>query len=414
MFLRMYTLIRVSSVFMSLRKTRVWKTFNNHNMYAFVLKAILERRPLFSYFVMMLLYLIIFSMLYVTCSAIYNTIHPFHTALWVVSQTVLGSVFSDVSVSTVPTRILVMIAMFVGRFVIPSFQCGIINKVGFVSENEYKSFKHIKLLNSKEDKGNVYNIYFEKYIKYKMIKITKRNKPHKRIIRTNSKSTNDDNDLHKIWFYTYLLHERNKMKFNKEKYFSNVLATLRTNLTLNDFITYVKCNMHNDIKMLLCKYSYHFDTVYRYNAYFVESVPVLFATIVNVLQLSNQIANAVKLMNWTGCLFLIDNNDMLGKYKIIDKKVFDIKAREFFLKYKAHYVRKRNRKGGSVLRKTENLTVISGFEHFHLMYPFENNKMYSDDDEYDSEDYEEEDEYDYDMNNKDNSFIEESHGEGSN
>lgn len=359
-----------------------------------------SENPVLFYLIMLIVFFIFSSFIYSSTENFKDELLSMWEAFWVIEQTIMGIGYGDFYPYSIVSQVMCIIIVFLGKFFVASFQLSLIYCVSFNEEREIKAYHQIKLLDSKEDKSNSYNIYFENYIKYKMIKIKKLvldNLP----LEENEKTYNN---------YRKIMKLKNSVKVIKEKYFLRVLSTLRNDITVCDFISYVKHNMKCDVNSLLDKYLSVFSHMYKYNCVFVDTISSFYSNVTDVSFLSNKVANLSLIIYWTGCSFIIDNQSSINKYKIVSQNDFEVKLREFFLINKEKYItRSRTKKSGAtnhILRKgtrkgSDVISISSGFENFRFFPPFGNTSevnLYidSDDIEEDDDGEEEEEEYEED------------------
>lgn len=391
--LRLYTLIRLYRFAATLRLRRVWKMFKGRNIYSFIYKISSSESSVLFYFLMLIVFLFFSSFIYSSAENLKDELLSMWEAFWIIEQTIMGIGYGDFYPYSIVSQVMCIIIVFLGKFFVASFQLSLIYCVSFNEEREIKAYQQIKLLDSKEDKSNSYNIYFENYIKYKMIKV-KNLALDTLPLQENEKTYNN---------YMKMLKLKNSVKVIKEKYFLRVLSTLRNDITVCDFISYVKHNMECEVSSLLEKYLSVFMQMYKYNCAFVDTISSFYSNVTDVSSLSNKVANLALIVYWTGCSFIIDNQSSINKYKIASQSDFEVKLREFFLINKDKYLtRHRSKKSGTtshILRKTSRkgsdvISITSGFENFHFFPPFgstsEANMYIDSDDDIEDDDEEEE------------------------
>ena len=390
--IRLYVCLKLFRVIVDHRMRRMWKTYKNVNLYFFLYKSLLNQSSILLYIFINLFWLVLFMFLYKPSHDIYGDSISMVDSLWVVGQTVMGTGYGDFFPQTIPSQVLCVFIVYIGKYFMASFELAMIYSVNFKEEKEIKAYQQIKMIGNKEDKSNSYNIYFENYIKYKMMKV-------RNVCRNMLSLKGRIHDREKEYdSIRKLLVRRNKVKIIKERYFLRVLSTLRTETTVTDFISYVKTKMDSDANNLIDKYQLVFLNMYKYNCFFVDTISEYTSTVTDTFFLSNQIANLCFLIYWTGCTFNINNHSNINRNKIVDHKSFEIKLREFYLLFRDRVPRHKSKKSFAYFLKTriskssETGSVISGYNNMNWLIPFKTHTSYSSSDNFDFYDDEDDDE----------------------
>ena len=402
-FVRLYVIIRLLRFFFRYRMQRIWKLYKNKSMYIFMFKACLANNGIFFLTLMNFLIILVFMFVYKSAYNCYHDEISLMNAMWVIGQTMMGTGYGDFYPMSLSTQLVCIIVSFIGKFFMASLELNLLYSVSFNEEKENKAYNQIKLLDTKEDKSNAYNIYFENYIKYKMMKI--KSKCLNTLICNNKMKEED-----KKYDITFnLLKMKNKVKIIREKYYLRVLSTLKNEITVGDFIKYVKTIMSADVSILLDKYQSVFFQMYKYNNYFVETISNYHSVVSDVFYLNNKLTNLSLMIFWTGCHFSIEGHSTINKFKIVDKEDFDTKLREFFLIYKDKYLKHKKKRSCSQfhvrnqIKDPDEISMMSGFENFHFFSPIDKNNI-----SYDwnsSDDEEDDDEVEEEFNNDENERI---------
>ena len=390
--IRLYVCLKLFRVIVDHRMRRMWKTYKNVNLYFFLYKSLLNQSSILLYIFINLFWLVLFMFLYKPSHDIYGDSISLVDSLWVVGQTVMGTGYGDFFPQTIPSQVLCVFIVYIGKYFMASFELAMIYSVNFNEEKEIKAYQQIKMIGNKEDKSNSYNIYFENYIKYKMMKV--RN-VCRNVLSLKGRIDDREKEYDSI---RKMLVRRNTVKIIKERYFLRVLSTLRTETTVTDFISYVKTKMDSDANNLIDKYQLVVFNMYKYNCFFVDTISEYTSTVTDTFFLSNQIANLCFLIYWTGCKFNIDNHRNINRNGIVDNKSFEIKLREFHLLFRDRIPRHKAKKSFGYFYKTKNSkgsetgSFISGYNNINWLIPFKTHASYSSSDNFEYYDDEEDDE----------------------
>lgn len=394
--IRLYVCLKLFRIIVDHRMRRMWKTYKNESLYFFLYKSLVNQSSIIIYILINIFWLGLFMFLYKSSHDIYGASISLVDSLWIVGQTVMGTGYGDFYPQTIPSQVLCVFIVYIGKYFMASFELALIYSVSFNEEKEIKAYQQIKKIGNKEDRSNSYNIYFENYIKYKMMKV--RN-VCRNVLSVKGRIDDKDKEYDILW---KILKKKNEVSIIKERYYLRVLATLRTETTVTDFISYVKTKMDSDVNNLIDKYQLVFLNMYKYNSFLVDTITNFTSIITETFFLSNQIANLCFCIYWTGCIFTIEDQTKLNRHKIVDTKSFDTKLREFYLLYRDRYLKQKSKKSFAHLFKKNNskssdtASLISGYENnIHWLIPFRNTiNSYSSSDNFDfyDEDDDEEDE----------------------
>ena len=407
--IRIYILIRLFRVAVDQRMRRIWKTYKNKNIYLFIYKSMISHNPIAFYFISNIIIIIIFMLLFKPSQDIFGDSISFLDSLWLVGHTLLGTGtgYGPLVPRTIPSQFLSIFIVIVGKLFLASLELALIYSISFNKENDKKAYRQIKMIGAKEDRSNVYNRYFENYILYKMKKIV--NNIRGRVVHRKK----DYNTYYNI------LKMRNNVQIIREQSFLRIISSLRTETTVNDFITYVKTKMDCEVTSLINKYQLLFSQIYKYNTFFTETISSFNTSITDIFFLSNKINNLLLFIFWTGSIFPVDDQVNINQYKIPDKKQFEIKLREFFLLFQDKYKRRKSKKiinksKKTLLKEIDSASILNEIDHSHLFpayiplkksssrLPSSDYEFYEDSDD-DSSEYEEDVERTFD--NKRGSYF---------
>ncbi len=388
-FLRLYTILRCVLSLTNYRNIRIWKFYDNSNLYTKTMKKMVQNIPIIFYSIILTIFLFLSSYIFSLLENIKEKEHRNKTynILWIIFQSIINCGYGDKKIKTFTTKMFMIIIISIGLYLFTSFILSCLKFFDFSSERELKTYQKIKIIYSKNEKRNEYNLYFECYLKYKMTKIKESLISHKsKFSFDNDAKFNISLELKSPLVRNYnnlflSLNLKNQIKILKDKYYLSILAKLKFEPTISDFFNYIIKRF--DVKIDQCNYKTkkYINNISLFHNLLSEGITEYYHNVIEVFYDSNKLTNLMLLMFLTGSQFIINYSDDLIKFKVVQLKDFDVKYKEFKLIYEDRQI-KHIRKFG-----TKNSKYYKDFE----LYKDFDNISYNED--FDFDDYELDDYY---------------------
>lgn len=288
-------------MFPSRRTISIWKSFQTKNFGSFILKVVSQDYPIL-FCLNKMAFLIFFSVLFVRFT------EDFDTQLLIRINFLFKAVFTSGDTYNIPetagSKFIVAVTIFLGISLTSEGGYKICEYLNFFKDNEIKAYHQIRLFSMKENKSNAYYLYFENFLRYKFNKLC-------------SKSFFD------------VLRLKNNLKVIREKYFLQVLASLKVEYTINDFTQYIKYNYDPEIERSKDKLRQVILNLVQFNDYFTETLFDYYKNVSQMYYFTNQLTNIALLTFWIGGRFICEDFSKISKQKVIDLKTFDMRLKEF-------------------------------------------------------------------------------------
>ena len=302
----------------------------------FAYKTNIKIIPLIISFVFFGIYVLIFGLLLNIFEAFQMNnnrliFNRFANNIWFLMQTISQVGYGDINPSTLTGKMTGCFICLCGITFQSLFALCLLVNVSVFDDNEIKAFQEINVFYTKEIGNNKYNNYFNVYLKHKFRKI-------KTKIKEKDILTIIENEIqHNKYNLLREIKKLDKYKILRENNLVSVLSSTHIPDNLHEFCQFVSkdwepeanyCTMWYRERINISKL--FFDTL---------SSRVLNSRnfVVDLSYKNNQMVNLVMMMLWVGKLYYINNYQVITKHKIIEKKEFDMKFKEFCVFYEDHF-----------------------------------------------------------------------------
>lgn len=193
-----------------------------------------------------------------------------------------------------------------------------------------------------------------------------------------------------------LLKKNNSLNILKEKYALRIRASLKVPITFKDFNKFINEHWTSPMKQINEQIKERVDFIKPYNDYICDTILQYRNDVFSCVFACNQLINVISFIYWCGNPIKIDNNMTIVKNRIVQSSQFEIKMKEFFMKYKDRLMK-------NIINRRDSL--------FNTGNGIKSSNYYSEDNEFDNDDSNDNDysSYDNEYNESLDLFVSNSH-----
>ena len=147
-FLRLYTILRCVLSLTNYRNIRIWKFYDNSNLYIKTMKKMVQNTPIIFYSIILTIFLFLSSYIFSLLENIKEKEHrnKGYNILWIILQSIINCGYGDKKIKTFTTKIFIIFFIYIGLYLFTFFLISCLKFFDFSSAKELKIYQKITII----------------------------------------------------------------------------------------------------------------------------------------------------------------------------------------------------------------------------------------------------------------------------